>query len=142
MKLRLRLLAALVALTALAPLARAHQSSVVYSTIVARGRTVEYTFQLSSTDLYEAVGVSRDRPVTRDEVRAGKGRLLAYLAERVHVAAGGADCPAAPTSQLDFADNADGFFAQVGIDYQCPRTVAEATVRYDLFFDVDPRHQG
>ena len=35
MKLRLRLLAALVALTALAPLARAHQSSVVYSTIVA-----------------------------------------------------------------------------------------------------------
>lgn len=167
-----------------APTARAHQSSVVYSDILVRDREIEYTLQIASTDLYEAIGVDRDRPVTRDEVRAGWARLAAYTGERVHVSvagearAGGApsapeardasrgnsdaerptsasgtpaalaqlDCPPIPdgpgAAALEFLDSADGFFAVVRRTYRCPRLVAEATVRYDLFFDLDPRHQG
>jgi hypothetical protein len=91
--------------------------------------------------LFEAVGVDRDRPVTRDEVRAGRDHFFDYVRARIHVAAGGAECPPEPAG-LDFLDKADGFFAVARLRFQCPRAVEQASVRYDLFFDVDPRHQG
>ncbi len=87
------------------------------------------------------MGVERDRPVTRAEAEAGRARLFEYVRARVHVDEAGADCPSEPRD-LGFVDKLDGFFAAVGIDYHCPRAVEQATVRYDLFFDLDPRHQG
>jgi hypothetical protein len=121
--------------------AAAHQSSVAYSEIVVDGHEVDYTIQIASADLYEAVGVERDREVSRDEVRRGRERLFDYLLRHVHVAEGGAECTGAPTG-LDFLDKQDGFFATVKLRYSCPRAVEHAAVRYDLFFDLDPRHQG
>jgi HupE/UreJ protein len=105
---------------------------------------VVYTVQVSSADLYEAVGVERDRPVTRDEVIAGRRRLFAYLAAHVHVDARSTPCPPEPPSpsDLSFVDKVDGFFAAARLTYRCPRAVEEASIRYDLFFDLDPRHQG
>jgi hydrogenase/urease accessory protein HupE len=119
----------------------AHQASVVYSELVAEGRTLHYTFQISNADLYEAVGVGRDRPVARDEVARASGRVLAYLAARVTVENASLPCEAVPEG-LTLADKADGFFAVAQIEYRCKRTLADVVVRYDLFFDVDPRHQG
>lgn len=133
---------ALVALCLLlAAPASAHQSSIAYSQIVVDGRVIDYTVQIASTDLYEAVGVENDRPVTRDEVRAGRDRLYAYLASHIHIDERGAPCLPEPAG-LDFLDKSEGFFAAVHLRFQCPRAVEDATVRYDLFFDLDPRHQG
>ena len=134
-----RILVVLVVLGA-AP-AAGHQSSIVYSDIVVRGGEVDYTFQISSRDLYESVGVESDRPVSRAEVERGRERLGRYLVERVHVTSAGADCRGEPGT-LEFRDKTDGFFAVVHVTYRCPHRITEAVVRYDLFFELDPRHQG
>ena len=136
------LAAALTAGLLLAPgPAAAHQSSVAYSDVVVDGRDVDDTIQIASTDLYEALGIDKERAVSRDEVLAGQARLLAYLAAHVHVATADLDCPAEPAG-LSFVDKADGFFIAAHLHFRCPRLVARATMRYDLFFDLDPRHQG
>jgi hypothetical protein len=135
---RAALLAAV--LLAAAP-ARAHQSSVAYSDLAVNGRELAYTVEISSRDLYEAVGVQSDREVTRAEVEAGRERLFGYLTAKIHVRSGGAECPSSP-GDLEFRDKLDGFFAVAHLAFACPRAIERATVRYDLFFDLDPRHQG
>ena len=121
--------------------ARAHSSSVTYVEIAVEARTVAVTLQIANRDLYEAIGVDKDRAVTRVEVERARASLLDYVATRVHVDNGGARC--APDARtLSFADKSDGFFAVTRVDYVCKRTAAAVTVDYDLFFDLDPRHQG
>lgn len=134
--------AAVVALIAAAATpARAHTSSITYVDLAVEARTVRVTLQISNRDLYEAIGVDKDRAVTRAEVDRARAALLAYVAERVHVDNGGARCAPDPGT-LGFADKSDGFFAVTRLDYVCKRTAAAVTVEYDLFFDLDPRHQG
>ncbi len=90
------------------------------------------------------MGVDRDRPVNKAEVTAGRDRLFRYVLERVHVEAHGAPCAADPptAADLSFVDKLDGFFTAARFVFRCPRAVDQATMRYDLFFDLDPRHQG
>lgn len=126
---------------AAATTAHAHSSSLSYVEIAVEGRTVRVTVQISNRDLYEAIGVEKDRAVTRAEVERARSRLLDYVAARVHVKNGDADCAPGARS-LGFADKSDGFFAVTGIDYECKRTAAAVSVEYDLFFDLDPMHQG
>ncbi|HEX6837710.1 MAG TPA: HupE/UreJ family protein, partial [Polyangia bacterium] len=99
------------------------------------------TVEVSNRDLYEAIGVDRDRAVDRAEVERARDKLLDYVAARVHVDNGGARC-APDDRSLAFADKSDGFFAVTRVDYVCKRTAAAVTVEYDLFFDLDPMHQG
>jgi hydrogenase/urease accessory protein HupE len=102
---------------------------------------VRVTTQISNRDLYEAIGVDKDRAVERAEVERAHNQLLDYVAARVHVKNGEADCR--PDGRaLSFADKSDGFFAVTRVDYECKRTAADVTVEYDLFFDLDPMHQG
>lgn len=54
---------------------------------------------------------------------------------------GEADCAPSPRG-LEFADKTDGFFVVTRVDYNCKRTASAIVVRYDLFFDLDPMHQG
>ena len=134
-------LAAIALVAADAGSARAHSSSITYVEIAVDARTVRVTLQISNRDLYEAIGVDKDRAVTRDEVERARASLLDYVAARVHVDNGGARC--APDDRaLSFADKSDGFFAVARVDYVCKRTAAAVAVEYDLFFDLDPLHQG
>jgi hypothetical protein len=121
--------------------ARAHQSSVVYTEVVAEGREVDCTFQVASSDLYEALGLDKDRAATKDEARAGKDRIAAYLAERVTVQNHGLPCPARPGDSA-LVDRTDGFFFVQQVRYACARSLEDAQLTYNLFFDIDPRHQG
>jgi hypothetical protein len=79
--------------------------------------------------------------VSRDEVLAGRDRLLAYLAAHLHVDQRGAECASEPGG-LDFAEKSEGFFVAAKLRFRCPRPIVTARFRYDLFFDLDPRHQG
>ena len=85
--------------------------------------------------------MEKDRPVTKDEVRAGERRLFAYLAERIQVQSRDQPCPPTPGA-VRFVDKADGFLVAAELTFTCPRLIDQAAVRYDLFFDLDPRHQG
>jgi hypothetical protein len=102
---------------------------------------VQVTLEISNRDLYEAIGVDKDRAVDRAEVERARQRLLDYVTARVRVANGEAPCPA-DGGALSFADKSDGFFAVTRVDYVCRRTAADLAITYDLFFDLDPMHQG
>src|SRR5205823_14309353 len=68
-------------------------------------------------------------------------KLFEYLASRVTVTNEGHACEPEPGA-LSFLDKAEGYFAVATLDWACKRTAADVRVRYDLFFDSDPRHQG
>lgn len=133
--------ALVLALTLLSRLAAAHQSSVVYGDVSVEGRQVACALQIASTDLYEALGLDRDRAATREEALAGKERIAAYVAARVSVTNHGQPCPARAEGSA-IVDRTDGFFFVQEVRYTCARTLEDGKLSYDLFFDIDPRHQG
>jgi hypothetical protein len=102
--------------------ARAHQSSVVYSDIAAVGRDVIVTLQIASSDLYEALGLSQDRPATAAEARAGTTRITAYLLARLSVKNHGHDCAGEPEENT-LLDKGNGFFFVQKLRYRCSRTL-------------------
>jgi hypothetical protein len=125
--------------------ALSHQSSVVYSEIVATGRDVEVTLQIANTDLYEALGLKQDRSATLEEAQAGTARLASYLVARLEVKNHGYACELEPflgPDEHSFLDKDNGFFFVQRLHYHCMRSLEEAEVIYNLFFDLDPRHQG
>jgi hypothetical protein len=118
--------------------ARAHQSSVVYLDIAAHSRDVVVTFQISNLDLAPALGAG-ERAIGKGEL--DRARLFDYLREHVHVDNAGFACE--PHDEgLSTLDRADGFFAVAEVRWSCKRTLSDGKLRYDLFFDLDPRHQG
>ena len=119
----------------------AHQSSVVYCDITEAGRDVQVTLQIASSDLYEALGLEKDRAATIDETRAGMDRLASYLVARMAVTNHGHACPAEPVDHA-ILEKGGGFFFVQRLRYRCLRSIEDAELTYNLFFDLDPRHQG
>jgi hypothetical protein len=122
--------------------ASAHQSSVVYGDVVASGRTVEVTLQIAHTDLYEALGLEKDRPASTDEATTGAARIGQYVQARLSVLNHEHSCA---SSLEDHAllpkQTGDGFFFVQKLRFRCHRSLEDARLSYDLFFDLDPRHQ-
>ena len=140
------LLSCVAALIAAAP-AHAHQSSVVYADVQASGRAVDVTLQIGSGDLYEALGLEKDRPATTAEADAGSDRIVAYLLGRLVVTNHGHACPGGDAGHT-LLDKSNGspsatapFFYVQKLRFHCARSLEEATLTYSLFFDIDPRHQ-
>jgi hypothetical protein len=125
-------------LCALPAAAAAHQSSVVYSDINVAGATVDYEVQIASRDLVEALAVAE---VTRDLLARRQAQLYEYVARRIAVENNGAACPPEPAG-FTVTDKTDGFFADLKLRFACARQVERLAIQYDLFFELDPRHQG
>jgi hypothetical protein len=132
----------LVLATRFPSLAHAHQASLTYSTITVApdGKTVSYRLQLSSRDLYEALGLDEDRDASDAEILAGRERLGAYVLERVHIRDGTTPCPMA-LHRLDVVTQTDRF-ARLDLAATCPGPITSLVVDYDLFFDLDAKHTG
>lgn len=126
----------------LGSLALAHQSSVVFGDVVAQGRLVEVTLQLSHSDLYEALGLERDRPSTAAEAEAGAERIADYLLGRVTVSNHGHACAgSAEQHAIASKPGSEAFFFVQKLRFRCSRSLEDAALNYNLFFDVDPCHQ-
>ncbi len=121
--------------------AAAHQSSVVYSDIHVEGAAVDYLLTIASGDLYEAVGGPTPESVTKEAVHAKAAEVQRYLLGRVRLEADDKACPG-QASGLELVDRAGGFAVRVSLRYLCGVADADLRVVYDLFFDLDPRHQG
>jgi hypothetical protein len=132
--------AALVVVLSLAALpAAAHQASMSWSQVtVGDDGTVTYLLRLSSRDLYEALGLERDRDATDAEIAVGAARLSAYVLARLHIGGNHSPCPtdAGGVSVLHQTDR----FAEVRLVARCPTPLATLTIDYALFFDLDPKH--
>ena len=100
--------------------------------------TVTYLLRLSSRDLYEALGLERDRDATDAEIAVGAARLSAYVLARLHIGGNHSPCPtdAGGVSVLHQTDR----FAEVRLVARCPTPLATLTIDYALFFDLDPKH--
>lgn len=120
--------------------AAAHQSSIVYSELVPAGRTVSWTFQLADIDLGSTLGLG-ERKAEKPEAEAGRAKLVSYLTSHVKVENAGFACEP-HGREVTFTDKADGYFAVAAVDFECKRTISDLKITYDLFFEVDARHQG
>lgn len=127
------------AVLALARPALAHRMSLGYVRVdVAADGEATLAVQLSSRDLYEVLGLDRDRDATDGEITGGAARLLAYVTPRLAVAADGAPCPLSPGG-VDVVTQTDRF-ARVTLRAACPARPRVLTLEYDLFFELDPAH--
>ncbi len=115
---------------------------MVYVDLAADGPDVTVRLKLADGDLAPILGRSDEKRAGRDEAERGAAVASAYLGERIHVSGDNLTCPRSATHQLGFAERADGFFAVFTLHYRCPRTPSALRIRYDLFFDLDPRHEG
>ncbi len=134
-------LGGLLALAGVARRAEAHTSSLTYGELDIDDTGVTYVLKLEARDLYEGLGLDKDRPATRDEALAGQARLAAYVLAKVAVTRRGDPCTAT-ARPLGFEDSADGFYAVLTFDYACPLPLDQIGLRYDLFFELDKLHEG
>ena len=118
-----------------------HQSSVVFLRLVPERHTLHVTLRIANSDLFEALGLPADHVVLPEDVHRQREQLTAYLLGRVSVANLGVGCPGR-REQSAFEPRQGGFFAVETLAFECPRALEKSTLRYDLFFDLDPRHQG
>ncbi len=126
--------------------AAAHTSSVSYShvrlapgSVAPEGRaSVEYDVKLSTRDLYESLGLDRDRDPTDAEILAGERGLIDYVEARVHFTGDGQPCRMEPrgTRILSQTDR----FVELRFGVRCPPGGKVLSIEYNLFFDLDPRH--
>jgi hypothetical protein len=88
-----RSLLVLIALFSWPLTALAHQSSVVFLQISSAPSALLVTLRIANGDLYEALGLPSDRPLSRDEATRHKGRLASYVLSKISVENLGRPCP-------------------------------------------------
>ena len=121
--------------------ASAHQSTVTWSKVVIQPNgEVHYILRIASRDLYEALGLDRDRDASDAEIRAGEARLYDYVFSRLKVLGDGKPCPMADRA-LSILTQTERF-AEIRFTAACPLPLATVALDYQLFFDLDPRHLG
>lgn len=137
-----RITLALVVLAALATPALAHQSSVTYSRVaVGDDGLIDYTLLINSRDLFEALGLDKDRDASDSEITSGEARIFEYVLGRVRAGAGdGVDCTTERRG-LKLVNQSDRF-AELRFVTRCPVPLLKVSVAYDLFFDLDRGHVG
>jgi hydrogenase/urease accessory protein HupE len=134
---------ALVLCSLLAPkLAAAHQSSFSYATLELAddARSATYELRLGSKDLFEALELGEDRDASDAEILAGSSRLNNYVFNKVSLKAKQDGCSFA-AGEVDIVTQGERF-ARVRGTLSCSRVIAVVELDYQLFFDLDPRHEG
>jgi hypothetical protein len=130
-------LALLVLIAWVAP-ARAHQSSVTYSTATVDGASVDYRIRIAVGDLAEPAGRDPTATVAMAELDAATwAQVASYVTARVAISSETGPCP--PTNATA---RADGDHAEVTWRATCAAPIATLTIAYDLFFDLDPSHDA
>jgi HupE / UreJ protein len=121
--------------------AEAHQNSVTYVRIEAEGRSARVEARIAAIDLNEAVRAPPGVELSRQNALDASGAAAEYVRRRVTLESAGRRCVAGE-HDAHVADRRGDFELVVGVRYECARVIDDLSVRYDLFFDVDPRHQG
>jgi hypothetical protein len=130
-------------------LARAHSASDAYLTLTSDGSISapteihgQWDISLRDLDFVLKLDDDGDGRVTWGEVRKHERAIENYAYRFLHVD-GGADnaCSIKPRRQM-IDDHADGAYAALFFDIVCARVAHKLTLRYALFFGIDPSHRG
>ncbi len=133
-------LAILAVLALCAGEAVAHHASIVYATVRVDRDEVVWELAIADSDLGVTIGRGEAVP-TEVELEHDQAVVLAYVAPKLRVRRGASDCTRGQ-STLGSRPRSAGYAAVVTVPFQCPRNAAPFWLGYDLFFEVDARHQA
>lgn len=123
--------------------AQAHKPSDSYLTLQVSGNEVTGQWDIALRDLNFAIGldVNADGQITWGEVRAKHDEIAAYALSRLTLGSEQQACATAVSQHL-IDDHTDGVYAVLRFRALCPTPIQNLSVRYGLFFDIDPQHKG
>jgi len=136
-------LTALVALLIWSLSAQAHKPSDSYLRIDMQGHELSGRWDVQLRDLDYVLGLDADGDGSLQwrEVRQRENEIQAFMLSHLAVDADGQKCTLAP-APLEIADLSDGPAVSLVLAGECAGPPQRLTLRYGLFFDVDPQHRG
>ncbi|MBV8591950.1 MAG: HupE/UreJ family protein [Acetobacteraceae bacterium] len=139
----MRLLFRILLLSVWAASAYAHKPSDSYLALSLHGNRVTGQWDIALRDLDFAIGLDADGngEITWGEVKAKHKEIAAYALARLLIAADGATCQTTVKEHL-IDNHSDGAYEVLRFAADCPATPEKLSIKYTLFFDVDPQHRG
>jgi hypothetical protein len=121
--------------------ALAHKPSDSYLTLDVKGQQIDGQWDIALRDLDVALNLDQDDDgaLTWNEIRAQHAAIAAYALERLALSDGA--CAITPGEQL-IDQHTDGAYTVLRFRANCPARLADLTVGYRLFADIDPQHKG
>jgi HupE / UreJ protein len=140
---RVRRFALIILLSLLAAPAHAHKPSDSYLALSLHGEELTGQWDIALRDLDYAIGLDADGngEITWGEVKAKHEEIAAYALARLWIAADGANCPTTVTEHL-IDNHSDGAYEVMRFAVRCPAAPEVLSIKYSLFFDLDPQHRG
>lgn len=123
--------------------AYAHKASDSLLHLDVDGPYIEGRWDIALRDLEFAIGLDTDSDgaITWGEVRGAQPEIEALARDHLALSVEGWPCPLR-TTQLRIAEHSDGHYAALDLRAECPATIRQLKIRYDLFFDLDTQHRG
>src|SRR5215831_15871310 len=121
----------------------AHKPSDIYLALSLQRDHLTGQWDIALRDLDYAIGLDADGSgeITWGEVKAKHREITAYALARLVIAVDGAACPISVKEHL-IDNHSDGAYEVIRFDVDCPAVPQILSVKYTLFFDVDPQHRG
>lgn len=122
--------------------AHAHKPSDSYLTLNGDGERIAGRWDIAVRDLEFAIGVdgNNDTQVTWGELRAREAAIGAYALAHLQAARADTACPLTVANQ-QIERHSDGAYLVLHLQGSCA-TAGPLSLRYGLFFDLDPQHKG
>jgi len=123
--------------------AHAHKPSDSYLALSLHGDQLTGQWDIALRDLDYAIGLDADGngEITWGEVKAKHEEIVAYVLARLMIATDGARCAISITEHL-IDNHSDGAYEVMRFAVDCPAAPRVLTIKYTLFFDLDPQHRG
>jgi hypothetical protein len=127
----------------LARSASAHKPSDSYLSLKLDGARVVGHWDIALRDLDNALSLDTDGDgnITWGELRAREGDISSFAFSHLGLTVAGAKCPITPGA-FRVASHSDGTYAAIDFVAACTSEARAIDVDYELFFDVDPQHDG
>ena len=125
------------------PIAQAHKPSDSYLSLKVEGERITGQWDIALRDLDFALGLDANQvdAITWGEVKAKHADIAAYAMARLRLGPASAPCATQVTGQL-IDNHSDGAYDVLRFTATCAAAPKTLTVRYQLFFDLDPQHRG
>jgi hypothetical protein len=121
----------------------AHKLSDSYLSLHVHGGQVQSQWDIALRDLDYAIGLDRDGDgaITWGELRSRHVAIATYALSRLAFSGDDTRCETyAREQRVDY--HSDGAYAVLRFQADCGHAPRTLSLRYDLFFDLDPQHRG